>query len=107
MEEERKTDIWQLYEIGKNYNRLQNMYVEGRENYNYYRGDQWEGLQRPKESSEPIVLNIVKPIIKYKTNIVNQRAYDIVFNPNTYSTPEELEMLRAVTKGLNQFVMRF
>ena len=106
MEEERKTDIWQLYEIGKNYNRLQNMYVEGRENYNYYRGDQWEGLQRPKESSEPIVLNIVKPIIKYKTNIVNQRAYDIVFNPNTYSTPEELEMLRAVTKGLNQFVMK-
>ena len=105
-EMKQNTVIWSLYEIGKNYNRLMNMYQEGRENYDYYHGRQWEGLKRPKESSEPIVLNIIKPIIKYKTNIVNQRSYDIVFNPNTYSTPEELDLLKSVTKGLNQFVMR-
>ena len=106
MEERQNTTIWSLYELGKNYNRLRNMYQEGTENYNYYYGRQWEGLQRPKESSEPIVLNIIKPIIKYKTNIVKQRDYEIIFNPNTYSTPEELEALKDVTKGLNQFVMR-
>lgn len=105
-EMKQNTVIWSLYEIGKNYNRLMNMYQEGRENYDYYHGRQWEGLKRPKESSEPIVLNIIKPIIKYKTNIVNQRSYDIVFNPNTYSTPEELDLLKSVTKGLNQFVMK-
>jgi hypothetical protein len=106
MEERQNTTIWSLYELGKNYNKLRNMYQEGTENYNYYHGRQWEGLQRPKESSEPIVLNIIKPIIKYKVNIVRQRAYEIVFNPNTYSTPDELEALKQVTKGLNQFVMR-
>ncbi len=93
MDDKKTTDIWNLCEIGKNFNRLQNMYVEGEENYNYYHGRQWEGLKKPKSSSEPIVLNIVKPIIKYKVNIVNQNSYQIVFNPNTYETYEELEAL--------------
>ncbi len=106
MDDKKTTDIWNLCEIGKNFNRLQNMYVEGEENYNYYHGRQWEGLKKPKSSSEPIVLNIVKPIIKYKVNIVNQNSYQIVFNPNTYETYEELEALRSVTKGLTQFVNR-
>ena len=105
-EEEKKTSIWNLYEVGKNYNNLKNVYAEGRENYNFYNGKQWEGLKRPIKSSDPIVLNIIKPIIKYKTNIVNQNAYTIVFNPNTYETLEELATLKSVTKGLNQFVMR-
>jgi hypothetical protein len=105
-EEEKKTSIWTLYEIGKEYNNMRGLYAEGRENYNFYHGRQWEGLIRPIKSGDPIVLNIVKPIIKYKTNIVNQNSYAIVFNPNTYETPEELEELNNVTKGLNQFTMR-
>lgn len=100
------TDTWNLYEVGKNYNRLQDLYEEGTDNYNYYHGRQWEGLKRPKSSQEPIVLNIVKPIVKYKVNIVNQNSYEIVFNPNTYSSLEELEALKAVSKGLTQFVNR-
>lgn len=105
-EKEQITDIWNLYEIGKNYNNFVNLYGEGKENYDFYLGNQWENLKKPKSASEPIVLNIVKPIIKYKTNIVNQNAYSIVFNPNTYETLEELEVLKSITKGLNQFVMR-
>ena len=105
-EENKITSIWNLYEIGKEYNNMHGLYSEGRENYNFYNGNQWEGLKRPLKSSDPIVLNIIKPIIKYKTNIVNQNAYSIVFNPNTYETLDELETLKNVTKGLNQFVMR-
>ena len=105
-EENKITSIWNLYEIGKEYNNMHGLYSEGRENYNFYNGNQWEGLKRPLKSSDPIVLNIIKPIIKYKTNIVNQNAYSIVFNPNTYETLDELRVLKNVTKGLNQFVMR-
>lgn len=104
MEEERTTYTWSLYELGKQYSRMNHLYEDGIDNYNYYHGRQWEGLQRPKSSQEPIVLNIVKPIVKYKVNIVNQNSYEIVFNPNTYSTMEELKQLQAITKGLNQFV---
>ena len=105
-EENKITSIWNLYEIGKEYNNMHGLYSEGRENYNFYNGNQWEGLKKPLKSSDPIVLNIIKPIIKYKTNIVNQNAYSIVFNPNTYETLDELKVLKNVTKGLNQFVMR-
>ena len=62
MEEVRTTDTWNLYEIGKQYNRMNHLYEDGEDNYNYYHGRQWEGLKRPSSSQEPIVLNVVKPI---------------------------------------------
>lgn len=105
-EEREVTRNWYLYEVGKNYNNMQNLYEDGKENYNYYHGRQWEGLKKPSSASEPIVLNIIKPIIKYKVNVVNQNSYQLVFNPNTYNTQEELEQLKNVTKGLTQFVNR-
>lgn len=106
MEEILTTNTWDLYQIGKEYNHLNHLYEDGEDNYNYYHGRQWEGLKRPKNSQEPIVLNIVKPIVKYKVNIVNQNSYEIVFNPNTYSTMEELKKMQSVTKGLSQFINR-
>ena len=110
MEDVRKTDLFTLYEMGKNYNRNQNLYEDGRDNWDYYHGRQWEGLEKPsmksKAYTEPVVLNIIKPIVKYKTNIVNQNSYQIVFNPNTYSTIDELKALSDTTKGLTQFVNR-
>lgn len=110
MEDIRKTDIFTLYERGKNYNRMHSLYEEGTDNYDYYHGRQWKGLEKPSAKSkaytEPVVLNIVKPIVKYKVNIVNQYSYQIVFNPNTYGTLEELEVLSSTTRGLTQFVNR-
>ena len=110
MEDVRKTDLFTLYEMGKNYNRMHNLYEDGKDNWDYYHGRQWEGLEKPsmksKAYTEPVVLNIIKPIVKYKTNIVNQNSYQIVFNPNTYSTLDELKTLSDTTKGLTQFVNR-
>ncbi len=109
-EQEIVSNAWNLYERGKNYNRMQNLYDDGTTNYDYYHGRQWDTLEKPRRDSknytEPVVLNIVKPIVKYKTNIVNQNSYQIVFNPNTYNTREELESLKSTTKGLTQFVNR-
>ena len=105
-EKEYTTDTWQLYEIGKNYNRLQSLYENGIDNYKYYNGRQWEALKKPTSRQEPIVLNIVKPIVKYKVNIVNQNSYQIVFNPNTYATLDELKIKKAVAKAFTQFVNR-
>ena len=109
-EQEIVSNAWNLYERGKNYNHMQNLYDDGTLNYDYYHGRQWDTLEKPRRDSknytEPVVLNIVKPIVKYKTNIVNQNSYQIVFNPNTYNTREELESLKSTTKGLTQFVNR-
>ena len=100
------TNTWDLYEIGKNYNRRLGMYAEGKENYDYYHGRQWEGLNKPKSQAEPVTLNIVKPIIKYKSTIVKQNNYEFVFNPNTYATKEELAEMQDIAKGLTQFASR-
>jgi hypothetical protein len=100
------TNTWDLYEIGKNYNRRLGMYAEGKENYDYYHGRQWEGLNKPKSQAEPVTLNIVKPIIKYKSTIVKQNNYEFVFNPNTYATKEELAEMEDIAKGLTQFASR-
>jgi hypothetical protein len=105
-EEFKTTTSWDLYEIGRNYNRRQNMYTEGKENYDYYHGRQWEGIQKPKSQAEPITMNIVKPIVKYKVGIVNQNSYEIIFNPNSYSNEEELQLTKDVSSGLTQFVNR-
>lgn len=110
MEEEIVSQAWSLYERGKNYNRMQRLYEEGMDNYDFYHGRQWEKLERPDKKSraytEPVVLNVVKPIVKYKVNIVNNNSYQIIFNPNVYNTREELEMLKNTTKGLTQFINR-
>ena len=100
------TNTWDLYEIGKNYNRRLGMYAEGKENYDYYHGRQWEGLNKPKSQAEPVTLNIIKPIIKYKSTIVKQNNYEFVFNPNTYATKEELAEMEDIAKGLTQFASR-
>ena len=40
MEEENQiTRIWNLYEIGKEYNNMHGLYSEARENYNFYNGN--------------------------------------------------------------------
>mgnify|MGYP006864513458 CR=1 FL=1 len=104
--EDKRTHIWTQLERGKQYNILQQMYSKGKTYYDNYHGRQWEGLKKPKSDSEVITLNIIKPIIKYKVNIVNQNHYEIVFNPNSYNTEEELETLKSVSKGLSQFLNR-
>ncbi len=100
------TDIWDLLEKGKNYNRMQTLYEQSEDNYDQYHGRQWKGLKKPKNTGEPIVLNIIKPIVKNKVNTVNESSYQIIFNPNIYETEKELEGLKAISKGLTQFVMR-
>lgn len=104
--EDKRTHIWTQLERGKQYNILQQMYSKGKTYYDNYHGRQWEGLKKPKSDAEVITLNIIKPIIKYKVNIVNQNHYEIVFNPNSYNTEEELETLKSVSKGLSQFLNR-
>ena len=105
-EEFKTTQTWNLYDIGRNYNRRLNMYSEGKENYDFYHGRQWEGISKPKSQAEPITLNIIKPIVKYKVGIINQNSYEIVFSPNTYSSQEELQKTKDIARGLSQFVNR-
>ena len=102
----RTTNTWDLYEIGKNYNRRLNVYSEGKQNYDYYHGRQWETLEKPKSQAEPVTLNIIKPVIKFKVGIIRQNNYEFMFNPNTYANKEELAEMEEISRGLTQFASR-
>ena len=99
-EEEKYTDVWQLYQRGVDYNRRKNIYTDTEQNYRFFHGDQWHGAKLG--AIKPITLNIIKPIVKYKISIIHSNEYQIVFNPNGYIDLEEEKVMDNLCKILNE-----
>lgn len=99
-EDENITSVWRDFEKGRAYNRTKNLYTQTEQNYDFYHGDQAKYLKLGKET--PIVLNIIKSIVKYKLGVVNSNVYSIVYNPNFYNSQEEGEMLQSLCKVLSK-----
>ena len=45
LKEIKETPIWHLYEKGRNFLRLTNVYADTDRNYRFYNGNQWEGVK--------------------------------------------------------------
>lgn len=100
LDELQKTDIWQLYEKGRNYNRYKNVYSDTDRNYRMYNGNQWEGLKI--SGIEPIQLNIIKPIVKYKVGVVNNNLYLPVYSSENIENNEFKEVAKKTCELLNK-----
>ena len=92
LEDLRTTDIYDLYERGRNYNSMMNMYTDTDRNYRMYNGDQWNGLK--VESIEPVQLNFIKPIVNYKVANINANLWAINYSSENF----EDEDFRAVAE---------
>ena len=103
-EEMNITTVWQEYEKGKNYNYQQQLYEKSKKNYNFYHGKQWEGLNLT--GIQPITLNIIKSIVKYKVGVVKTNSYQIYFNSDTYENQEERKKLQDICEMLNRYANR-
>ena len=103
-EEYEVTSIWRDYQRGVMYNRNKSLYTNTEKNYNFYHGKQWENANLG--GIQPMIYNIIKPIVKYKLGVIYQNHYEIVFNPNTYSTIEEGRQLTNLCKVLNKHIAR-
>lgn len=99
-EEENVTSVWRDFEKGRMYNRMKNLYTQTDQNYDYYYGNQAKYLNIGKET--PVVLNIIKSIVKYKLGVINSNAYAIVYNPNFYDSQEEGQLLEELCKALSK-----
>ncbi len=95
-----ETNIWTLYEKGRNYNRMLNVYSDTDKNYRMYNGDQWAGLKI--SGIEPVQLNIIKPIVKYKVGIINSNNYLPVFNAENFDNKEFKEVAEKTCELLNK-----
>ena len=61
---------------------MMNVYSDTDKNHRMYNGNQWEGLKI--KSIEPVQLNFIKPIVKYKVAVINQNLWGIVYNPDNF-----------------------
>lgn len=82
LKELKETEVWQLYQRGKSYLYMMNVYSDTDKNHRMYNGNQWEGLKI--KSIEPVQLNFIKPVVKYKVAVINQNLWGIVYNPDNF-----------------------
>lgn len=94
------TSVWRDFEKGRMYNKTKNLYKDTEQNYDFYYGNQAKYLNIGKET--PVILNIIKSIVKYKLGVVNSNAYAIVYNPNFYNAQNEAEVTKALCDALSK-----
>lgn len=99
-EDEIVTGVWSDFEKGRIYNRMKKVYDDTEKNYDFYYGNQTKYLNIGKET--PVVLNIIKSIVKYKLGVVNSNAYSIVYNPNFYDADDEGKIVEELCKALSK-----
>ena len=85
---------WKRYEKGKDYIRKKNLITRTNKNWNFYSGNQWEGIQSGGEQLP--FLNFIKPTIKHKVSTVSQN--NMVAN---YSDAEGRDVNAEIYEKLN------
>lgn len=100
----RDTDIWSLYEKGRNYHRLKGIYTDTDLCYDMFYGNQWRGAKLGGE--EPIVINFLKPIVKYKLAIIHDNQYSVVYNSENYENRELRKVAERYCDMLNGYAAR-
>ena len=91
-----KTDIWQKFELSKEYEDKKRLLQRTERNWNFFVGNQWKGLNSFGE--ELPVLNFIKTIVQYKISSVAQNAMTAY-----YSDMELRTELADVYKNLNLY----
>ena len=100
LEELKQTDIWNLYERGRNYCRLINLYTDTDKHYEFYNGNQWKGLK--VKGIEPVQLNFIKPIIKYKVGTINANQWAVNYSSDNFENKEFRTLAGKVCELLNK-----
>ncbi len=94
------TDIWNLYEQGRNYARLIGMYSDTDKNHRFYNDDQWAGVKL--KGIEPVCLNIVAPIIKTKVGRITSNQLTIIFNSENFENRAFRKQAEKICELLNK-----
>ena len=99
LEDIKQTELWTLYEQGRDYCRLTGMFRDTDTNYRMYNGNQWEGLIT--SGIEPIQENFIKPIVKYKVGNINANLWQINFSSENFEHKEFRETAEKTCEMLN------
>lgn len=82
IDELKTTEVWQLYEHGKNYLRMMNVFSDTDRNYQFYNGDQWDGAKI--DGIEKVQYNFIETIVDYKLGKINANLWGINFSSDNF-----------------------
>ena len=97
----KETSIWNLFEKGRNYHRMMNIYVDTDRNYNFYNGNQWAGAKLGEV--EPVQKNFIKPIVKYKLSVIHDNLFAINYSSQNYTNPSFRQTAQRYCEMLNRY----
>lgn len=104
LEEIKQTEIWDLYEKGRNYHRQTGIYVDTDRNYRFYNGDQWAHAKLG--DVEPVQKNFIKPIVKYKCSVIHDNLYAINYSSLNFENREFRKQAERYCDLLNGYAAR-
>ena len=99
-----ETPIWQLFEKGRNYLRMKNVFADTDRNYRMYNGNQWEGAKLG--GVEPVQNNFIKPIVKYKCAVIHDNLYAINYSSENFENQEFQMQSGRYCEMLNRYARR-
>lgn len=82
LENLKETETWQLYEHGRNFLRLMNVFRDTDRNYQFYNGDQWEGAKL--DGIEKVQYNFIETIVDYKLGKINANLWAINYSSDNF-----------------------
>lgn len=95
------TDLWKLFEAGKNHNNLRGLQDRTERAYRFYEGDQWHGLGVDNPDRLP-VLNFIEPTIKHKLATICMNETAVVFEGEDKDTCSFItEMVNDIAGKIN------
>jgi hypothetical protein len=100
----KETQIWALYEKGRNYHRLTGIYRDTDRNYRFYNGNQWDGAKLG--DVEPVQKNFIKPIVKYKVGVIHDNLYAIHYSSQNFENTAFQKEAEKYTDMLNRYAHR-
>lgn len=104
IQEIKETSIWALYEKGRSYHRLMNVYSDTDRNYRFYNGDQWEGAKLGDIA--PVQKNFIKPIVKYKIAVIHDNLYAVNYSSENFENRELYAESKRYCDMLNRYARR-
>lgn len=96
---EDKENIWQKYERGKDHHYSCQMYSQIDKFHHFFSGDQWYGLNISKDRNLP-VLNIIKPVGKYKISMIAQNNLSVVYSSMGGNSSDVVSALNVLAENI-------
>ncbi len=95
-----ETDIWYLYEKHLNFMRSKGYFTSTDKNFRFFNGNQWGGAIL--KNTDPVQINFIKPIVKYKVGVVTSTDYSIIYSSENFDN----DIFRQVAKRASELITK-